>query len=63
MNGTYQVLAYANDVNLIGDDNKSMKRNAALLLNTCKNIGLAVNTGYTKYMSSRNNGKWAYHSW
>ena len=41
MNGTHQVLAYADDVNLI----KEIKRNADVLLNACKDIGLAVNIG------------------
>ena len=49
MNGTDQVLAYADDVNLIGDDMKTIERNANVLLNACKNIGLAVNTKKTKY--------------
>ena len=50
MNGTHQVLSYADDVNLIGDDIRTVKRNAEVLLNACKNIGLAVNIGQTKYM-------------
>ena len=49
MNGTHQVLAYADDVNLIGDDIR-IERNADVLLNAYKDIGLAVNTGKTKYM-------------
>ena len=47
--GTHQVLAYADDVNLIGDDIRTIKRNADVLLNACKDIGLAVNIGKTKY--------------
>ena len=43
MNGTHQVLAYADDVNLIGDDIRTIERNADVLLNACKDIGLAVN--------------------
>ena len=35
MNGTHQVLAYADDVNLIGDDITSIERNADVLLNAC----------------------------
>ena len=45
MNGTHQVLAYANDVNLIGDDIRTIERNADVLLNAFKGIGLATNTG------------------
>ena len=50
MNGTHQVLAYADDVNLIGDDIRTIERNADVLLNACKDIGLALNTGKTKYI-------------
>ena len=50
MNDTHQVLAYADYVNLIGDDIRTMERNTEVLLNACKDNGLAVNTGKTKYM-------------
>ena len=50
MNGTHQVLAYADDVNLIGDDIRTILRNADVLLNACKDIDLAVNTRNTNYM-------------
>ena len=50
MNGIHQVLAYVDDVNLIGDEIKTIERNADLLLFVCKDIGLAVNIGKTKYM-------------
>ena len=38
-------LAYADDVNLIGNDIRAIERNAEVLLNA-----LAVNTEKTKYM-------------
>ena len=50
MKGIHQVLNYADDVNLIGDDIRTIERNADVLLNACKDIGLSVNTGKTKYM-------------
>ena len=50
MNGTHHVLAYADDVNLIGDDIRTITRNTDVLLNECKDFGLAVNTEKTKYM-------------
>ena len=37
-------LDYANDVNLICDDIRTIERNADVLLNACKDIALAVNT-------------------
>ena len=39
---------YTDDVNLIGDDIRTIGRNADVLLNACKDIGLALNTGKTK---------------
>ena len=41
-----KLLAYADDVNLLDDDIRTIERNADVLLNAC----LAVNTGKTKYM-------------
>ena len=35
MNGSHRVLAYADDVNLIGDDIRAIERNADVLLNAC----------------------------
>ena len=34
--GTHQVLAYADDVNLIGDDVRTIERNADVLLNVVR---------------------------
>ena len=42
MNGKHQVLAYADDVNLIGYDIITIERNSDVLLNACKDICLAV---------------------
>jgi len=51
MNGTHQVLAYADDVNSKAmDDINTLERNVDVLLNALTVIGLAVNTGETKYM-------------
>ena len=49
MNGTHQVLTYADDVNLIGDI-RTIERNADVLFIACKDICSAVNIGITKYM-------------
>ena len=49
MNGVGQVLAYADNLNIIGDD-ITTERNAYVVLHTCKDIDLAVNTGETKFM-------------
>ena len=50
MNGTHQLLAYADDVNILGDDIRTVGRNIDVLLNACKDIGLVVNIRKTKYM-------------
>ena len=50
MNVTHQVLANADDVNLIGDDIRTIEIYADVFLNACEDIGLAVNIGKTKYM-------------
>ena len=52
---------HADYVNLIGDIS-TIERNADVLLNACKVIGLAVNTEKTNgnRMSSRRNSKYAY---
>jgi hypothetical protein len=51
INGTHQVLAYADEVNLISD-NIRVERNADVLLNACKELGLAINTRKMKYMET-----------
>ena len=50
MNGIHQILAYVDDVNLIGDNIRTIERNTDVCFNVYKYIGLAVNTGKTKYM-------------
>ena len=50
MNGTHQVLAYADHENLIGDGIRAIERNADVLLHSCKEIGLGVNIGKAKFM-------------
>ena len=58
MNGTHQVFAYADDVNTIGDDIRTIEWNADVLLNACKDIGLAENTGKTKNMEIGRHEAW-----
>ena len=45
------------DVNLIGDDIKTIERNVEVLLNACKDIGLAENTGKNKVHESRTSSR------
>ena len=50
MVGTDQVLVFGDDVNSFGDDFRTIEGNANVSLNACKDIGLEVNTGKTKYI-------------
>ena len=53
MHGTRQLLAYADDVNFIGDVIRTIERNTDMLLSVHKDSGLPVNTSKTKYMEIR----------
>ena len=50
LNGTHQLLAYADDVNILGGSVHTVKENAKALLVATKEIGLEVNADKTKYM-------------
>jgi hypothetical protein len=50
LNGTRQMLVYADDVNLLGDNRYTAKKNTQILISASKEIGLEVNTEKTKYM-------------
>jgi hypothetical protein len=55
LNGTHQLLVYADDVNILGGSIHSVKKNAEDLVVASKEIGLEVNAEKTKYMvTSRN---------
>jgi hypothetical protein len=50
LNGTHQLLAYADDVNILGGSVQTVKENAEALVFATKEIGLEVNTDKIKYM-------------
>jgi len=50
LNGTHQLLAYADDVNILGRSIRAVKENAEALVVAAKEIGLEVNADKTKYM-------------
>jgi len=50
LNGTYQLLTYADDVNILGGSAHTLKENAEALLVATEEIGLEVNADKTKYM-------------
>jgi hypothetical protein len=51
LNGTHQLLVYADDVNTLGGSIHSIKKNAEDLVAASKEIGLEVNAEKTKYMA------------
>ena len=50
LNGTHQLLAYADDVNIFRGRDRTVKENAEALAVATKEIGLNVNADKTKYM-------------
>ncbi|KAJ4431914.1 hypothetical protein ANN_20520 [Periplaneta americana] len=50
MNGLHQLLVYADDVNMLGENPQTIRENAEILVEASKAIGLEVNPEKTKYM-------------
>jgi hypothetical protein len=50
LNGTHQLLAYADDVNLLGDNIDTIMKNTETLIDADKEIGLEINVEKTNYM-------------
>ena len=50
LNGTHQLLAYADDVNILGGTIPTLKENAEALVAATRESGLEVSADKTKYM-------------
>ena len=50
LNGTHQLLDYADDVNILGGSIHTLKENAEALVVAIREIGLEVSADKTKYM-------------
>ena len=50
LNGTHQLLAYADDVNILGGSIRTVKENTEALVAATREIGLEVCADKTKYM-------------
>jgi len=51
LNGTHQLLAYADDVNILGGSVDTVMKNTETLVAATKEIGLEVNANKSKYMT------------
>jgi hypothetical protein len=50
LNGTHQLLAYADYVDIVGENTDTIKKNTEALSDASKEVGLEVNPEKTKYM-------------
>jgi hypothetical protein len=50
LNGTHQLLAYADDVNLLGDNLDTINTRKGTLTDSSKEFGLEINVEKTKYL-------------
>jgi hypothetical protein len=50
LNGTHQLLAYTDEVNLLGDNIDTINKNTETLIDASKEVGLEINVEKTKHM-------------
>jgi late competence protein required for DNA uptake (superfamily II DNA/RNA helicase) len=51
LNGSHQLLAYADDVNLLWDNIDTIEKNTETLIDASKEVGLEIHIEKTKHMS------------
>jgi biotin operon repressor len=49
LNGTHQLLAYADDLNILGANIDTIKKNIETVIDSSKEVGLEINVEKTKY--------------
>jgi hypothetical protein len=50
LNRSHQLLAYADDVNLLGDTIDTIKKNIETLIDVSRKVGIEINIKKTNYM-------------
>jgi hypothetical protein len=50
LNRTYQLLTYADDINVLGSNRNTIKKNIEAVIDTSKDVGLEPNIEKTEYM-------------
>jgi hypothetical protein len=50
LDGRHQLLAYAYEVNLLGDNTDTVKRNVEIVIDSSREIGVEINEEKTRYM-------------